>query len=260
MSYILENKDEYNRLEFQAKQSAYSIGDELRFLNLPSKAKILDAGCGSGVAFKHLSEVFALESIYACDRSELRLAQAKSSLPRHLESKVNFSNQDLNELDLTPDSLDAVISRYVYEYLEDPYKVSSEFYKVLKPGGVCYLVDFDGIVFNLYSSNIKLNEYLLKFKNELKEDYFVGRRLPDTLKKAGFKNIKWTAQVFSFQGESLEEEIWNMEQRLELALPRMTEMLKSETKAREFKDLYLQEMAVETNTLFYNKFITYGFK
>ena len=199
-----EKADEAARLEEQSQMSAYSMQEELKFLRVsPSQGtpfRMLDAGCGSGVLSRYLSEHFMGTSIDACDFLEHRIRQAKTlcQLPSH--HKIHFFTSALEQLSVPDESYDLVICRYVYEHLANHSKVTSEFFRVLKPGGTVYLIHFDGIIFNLYHQNKRLGRLISKFKANLGLDLFIGRKMPGLLCAAQFQEVQWTVEAISFQG------------------------------------------------------------
>lgn len=170
--YILEHESEADRLEKQAEQKHYSITDELKNIDLSNVKTFLDAGCGTGLLSRHIQEQNPLIKTFGIDQSELRIQQAKKLSPG-----TNFVNGNLEDLPFVDPSFDLVISRYVYEYLKDPIAVTKSLANALSPDGTLCLIDLDGIFYNIYSGNPKLDFLLSKVKNKLSEDFFVGRKL-----------------------------------------------------------------------------------
>lgn len=260
MAYILEKKEEASRLEAQALMAGYSIPEELRFLKVPSHAKILDAGCGSGVLTRYLAENYLNVTVEGCDGSEHRIAQAKTLCEGfQKQQQIHYYISPLEKL-ATASSYDLITCRYVYEHLTDHKKVTQEFFRALRPGGCAYLIDFDGIIYNLHHQNERLEMFLTRMKNGLGLDLYIGRKMPRLLMEAGFENVQWHAETIQFQGEDLENEHQLTLQRFTFALPAFEKLFGSLDEAVEFRDLYCSEMMKFGNSLFYTKFIAWGTK
>ena len=249
--YILEDTGEAERLESQCKQEAYSLKEEFGDLNLSNVKALLDAGCGTGTVSRFLHQQNPTMEIYACDQSEIRLAQAKDLNPKNF----NFFQSDIPNIDLKENSIDLVVNRYVFEYLPNPIEVCLEFKRILKPEGVVRIVDLDGVFFNIFSTNEKLQYYLQKIKNHAPIDLYVGRKIPSYLKQAGFRNIQWDATHHNFKGKELELERENNAQRIDFARTTGEKILGSKREYDKFKQLYLNEMMKKESVLFHSKFI-----
>lgn len=257
MNYAMEHIEEANRLEEQAKQESYDLKKEFRFLQIKPNQLVLDAGCGTGLVSRYLTSLGA--QMEACDQSEIRLQQAKNLTSLHGQL-INFFQSNLESQIKAPDNkYDGVVCRFVIEHLLSPQAAVNELYRVTKPQGEVYIVDLDGILFNLYTTNATLNKYLTQLKKEFKLDLFVGRKLPSMLGKAGFTNIKWDIDMMNFQGEELKREKENYRERFKFAFAAFAAIL-GEKNTHHFVQLYLEELDNPTNTLFYNKFIARGTK
>lgn len=258
MNYILEDSGEAKRLERQARQSAYSVEEELP--DLAADGRVLDAGCGTGVVARHACRHLRGRnmSIDACDRSEQRLEQARALSSEHPFDRISYFAGDVTHLPCENEYYDLVLNRFVLEHLVAPRAAVREFYRVLKPGGEVRIIDADGVLFNLFTTDERLNGYLDVLRRDLTIDMFVGRKIPNMLVKAGFEEVSWRIDVMRFSGDSLVEEKANYAQRFEFARPVIENILGSE--AATFTTSYLRELDRPGNVLFYNKFIVRGLK
>ncbi len=131
------NKDEYaNMYNHEEKFWWYKVLHELVLaftlkITKSKKAKILDAGCGTGRMMELMSPHGNIEGV---DFSEAAIAFAKK---RGLE---NVSVSNLNTCNLGSNLYDIIISLDVLYHvgIEDDQKVLQKFYHALKPGG--YLI------------------------------------------------------------------------------------------------------------------------
>ena len=260
--YVLDNPKEFKRLEDQVLQKAYSLEDELRHLDLRPGDRVLDAGCGSAVLSKFLIKKVPNITIDACDYSDLRIQQAQNLNTQ--SERITYHLSDLGSLPFAEGTFDVVISRYVFEYLKNPIEICHELKRVLRPGGIVYLIDLDGVFQNFWTANSRFNELLSLLEKKLDFDLFVGRKLPSILNQAGFKNISWDASIHLFnESEEIQKEIQNNFTRLVGAKEPFSKILGGEEVFDEFFHLYLEEMKkIETNgnVLFFNKFLAWGRK
>jgi ubiquinone/menaquinone biosynthesis C-methylase UbiE len=108
-------------------------------------AKVLDAGCGSGVPVtKYLSQF--------CEVTGVDFAEAQIELARRSVPGARFLCQDMTELDFQDNSFHAICSYYAIIHIprEEHLQLLQNFYRILKPNGLVLLcmgsVDIQGDV------------------------------------------------------------------------------------------------------------------
>lgn len=117
---------------------------------VPQGGKIIDLGCGIGGFSKQLKLLRPECDIYGVDFSEVAIKLNKDKI-----SNINFLHQDIEKGILFPDNFfDAVFIRHVLEYIDYPDKFIKEAIRVLKPGGLAYIVTMF-----LASRNPEYNNY-----------------------------------------------------------------------------------------------------
>ena len=258
MAYVLENQQESARLEKQATFNAYRLEHELRFLPIRHGDRILDAGCGTGLVARYLSNHFSGVSIDACDMSTERIASARLLSENALEKAISYFETPLEKIAAKDSSYDLITCRYVIEHLSNPMSVIHEFYRILKPGARVYLINFDGLFYNLYPMSEELQGYSKQLQEKAPFDLFAGRKIPNMLHSAGFKEVSWEIDVHSFKGKELEVELELNAERISFAIPLISQILGSEAAAYRFQKLFLSEMMKPGASLFYNKFLVTG--
>lgn len=97
---------------------------------LPSTAKVLDVGCGQGVALQHFVAAGMDATGIALGDADVVACQAKG---------FNVVEMDQSFLDFDDRQFDLVWSRHCLEHSIMPYFTISEMSRVLKPGGFCYV-------------------------------------------------------------------------------------------------------------------------
>lgn len=119
--------------EKRAKRVAKLLGDyfgkgKLRRLTL------LDIGASTGIIDNVLSKSF--KKVVGIDIDKKAIEFAKKNFKR---KNLIFEIGDAINLPFKNKSFDVVVCMHVYEHVPDQQKLFGEIYRVLKPGGVCYL-------------------------------------------------------------------------------------------------------------------------
>lgn len=93
----------------------------------------VDVGCSVGFFCKALSPWF--RQVIGLDIDDGAISIACNVSP----ANVDFRVADSMALPFQDGSVDLVVCNHVYEHVPDADRLFSEIYRVLKPGGVCYL-------------------------------------------------------------------------------------------------------------------------
>ena len=120
-AYTKERGGFDNLLEMEAFTSA-----------LPEKAKVLDAGSGTGIPVaRHL--VASGFEVVGIDLSKTMLSVAQKNVPG-----ATFRRMNMVDIDFPPESFDGVISTYAIIHVprEEHAGIFRSFHTILKPGGV----------------------------------------------------------------------------------------------------------------------------
>jgi SAM-dependent methyltransferase len=257
--YVLENPQEFQRLEEQSARPEYDFRADLPALILPPGARILDAGCGSGIVARYLAERYPDAHVTGFDRAGPRLAQAAAAA-RHLHN-LAFVEGDLVESsevsDLPPGAFAFVVCRFVLEHLSagECATVLARLHRSLAPGGVLCAIDVDGLFENLYPITERVRAGLAVLRGAAGFDLAVGRKLPRLLHDAGFVSIDWRAVVMGFGGANLPGEARRVEARLVQARPALAALFGDEVRLAGFIEDYLAALREPGAVLFYNRFV-----
>lgn len=134
LSYAAGRPQMYDRVsrEQKARRIIKTLGDffgkDLKNLTL------LDLGSSTGIIDNVLANKFKKVVGTDIDREAISFAK-KNFQKKNLEFKV----EDAMKLSFPDNNFDVVVCTHVYEHVPDQKQLFSEIYRVLKPGGVCYL-------------------------------------------------------------------------------------------------------------------------
>jgi len=272
MGYVLESIEEAERLEEQSGSPRYDYSKELADLILKPGDRALDAGCGTGIVSRYLAQKFLSSYIIGVDLSEDRIQFARKKAVRmnmecstvgrgkekgDVDQRLNFQCEDLTQLSFSDGYFNTMIFRYVLQHVQESKRlqVLNEAMRCLKPGGECYIVDYDGPFYNVFPREGLVDEVLNKLETQGPVDLRIGRKLPWMLTQVGLKDIHWRIETMEFQGDALGEEKHLISRRLDSMKHFLPEFLGSASQAERFTKDYLNCLSVPGVVLFYNKFI-----
>ncbi len=222
-------------------------------------ARILDAGCGSGVVTRYLGEQNPHAQVMGCDLSPDRIEMAKKAVGDL--RNVSFTNASIAQTTFAENNFDIVISRYVFQHLtpELAKQALAEFKRILKPKGKLFLIDGDGLFVNLYPQSATVANGIAKMSESKMVDFSVGRKLPSLMDSAGFSQLEWRLLTANHQGDSREDEVQLMRERFQAAHAQLSQIL-GDKGAREFAEAYLRDLGSSASTYFTETFVVKGTK
>ncbi|MFM9087182.1 MAG: methyltransferase domain-containing protein [Cyanobium sp.] len=112
------------------------------FDRLPPGSTVLDVGCGIGGSARILARDYGLD-VLAISISPGQIARARALTPPSLESRCRFAVMEALHLDLSDGTFDAVWSVEAYPHMPDKQRYVDELLRVLKPGGLLALADWN---------------------------------------------------------------------------------------------------------------------
>ena len=152
----------------------------------PTDARILEIGCGAGVATRKLSELPNVAHVTGTDLSPHFLARAREQ-SEHLDN-VTFTEADARSLDFENETFDVVVSHTVLCHVPEPEKALTEAFRVLKRGGQLVVFDGDYATMNVATGSFDpLQSCVDAVLDKFVHDVWFMRRLPKMVQAAGFK-------------------------------------------------------------------------
>ncbi len=166
-------------------------------LNIESRARILDAGCGYGIcAFDFVGQLDVAVDGVDFDSEKLSVAREIQSQLDSQDyfvkgSELTFTQGSLETLPFEDSRFDFAISSFVFQHLSDPQSCADELYRVTKPGGSVCLIDADDGLSLVYpqvsDAYSKLSDAFDAYQLSNGGDRQVGRKLATYLDGAGFE-------------------------------------------------------------------------
>jgi SAM-dependent methyltransferase len=162
---------------------------------------LLDCGCGPGSLTLGFAELLAPGQIVGTEIEGSHVALATQSAKQRDLSNVRFEVADIYALPFEDASFDTVFISAVLGNLREPVRGLREAYRVLKPGGVIGIKEFDHGGDLVYPSDpvvMKYDELYRRLRLEYGHDPHGGRKIGKLLLDAGFQDLKRSASYESY--------------------------------------------------------------
>ncbi len=132
----------------------------IRKLNIENDTKVLDVACGTGdVCFEILKHHSV--SVIGLDLSSNMINLANQKAGKKNQDNITFLQGDAENLPFDSHSVDYLTISYGFRNISNYDTALSEFYRVLKPGGILGILEFSkpksklfGSIFRLYFHHI----------------------------------------------------------------------------------------------------------
>lgn len=185
---------------------------------------LLDCGCGPGTITTGLAEAVAPGLTIGVDLAGEQIEFARADASQRGVANVRFEAQDVYALSYADETFDAVFAHALLNHLYDPVAALREMRRVLKPGGVIGVREPDFAGFLLAPTDPLIDgafDLYVRFRQDNGGDPYIGRRLREYVRRAGFVRTHGSA-AYEYWGT--EEETGYIVDVLlaELAGPRVT--------------------------------------
>jgi len=162
---------------------------------------VLDCGCGPGTITLGFAQLVAPGQVTGTEIEEAQVALARQNAAKRQITNAQFEAADLYKLPYADNTFDAVFISAVLGNLREPIRGVREAHRVLKPGGVLGIKEFDHGGDMLYPPDPLLGKYgelYIRLRKENGHDPLSGRKVGELLFSAGFEELKFSAVYESF--------------------------------------------------------------
>ena len=162
---------------------------------------VLDCGCGPGTITLGFAGLVAPGQVVGTEIEASHVAIARKNAANRNVPNAQFEVADIYELPFAGASFDAVFISAVLGNLREPIRGLREAYRVLKPGGVIGVKEFDHGGDLIYPTDPAIEKYgdlYLRLRREHGHDPETGRKLGSLLLEAGFSDLDWAGTYESF--------------------------------------------------------------
>jgi ubiquinone/menaquinone biosynthesis C-methylase UbiE len=169
--------------------------------HLKSGMSVLDCGCGPGTITLGFAEIVAPGQVIGTEIESSQVEIARQNALKATVSNVRFEVADIYDLPFEESSLDAIFISAVLGNLKDPVRGLSEANRVLKPGGVIGVKEFDhglDILYPVIPSVQNYNDLYLRLRRENGHDPEIGRKVGSYLDQAGFGDVRMSANYEAY--------------------------------------------------------------
>jgi ubiquinone/menaquinone biosynthesis C-methylase UbiE len=160
---------------------------------LPGKARILDAGCGTGEIASRLAELFPDASVLGVDVIDGHLEIARARFAR-FASRLSFERQRIFELKAAEKILDLAVCRHVLHSIPFAERVIAELARVTRRGGYLHFIPEDYGMLHFQRGTPDVRDFWYEAPATMGAatgtDLFVGRNADSILSRMGFDDIR----------------------------------------------------------------------
>ena len=165
----------------------------LERLRLPDARDVLDLGTGTGEAAGRIAKTWPSLKVTGLDMYEGHLDKARAAHPKDRYPNLTFHRGDARSLSWNEGTFGAVVVRHVLHALHDGDRVLREALRVLRPGGLLYVLaeDYMGILFDA-ESDASRYLYLDAAPGMLSQgtDLLHGRSAFRRMRATGFSDVR----------------------------------------------------------------------
>lgn len=179
--------DDYSTLEGYNPEADLGLGCGLptEFAKIKEGDTVIDLGSGAGNdAFVARRLTGEKGKVIGIDFTEAMIARAKENAEKLGLKNVEFRQGDIEDMPVTTNKADVIVSNCVLNLVPNKHKVFSEVYRVLKPGGHFSISDIvlDGPLPERWKEVAEL--YAGCVSGAIQRSEYLG-----IIEEAGFKNI-----------------------------------------------------------------------
>jgi ubiquinone/menaquinone biosynthesis C-methylase UbiE len=251
--------EEQDRLYAQARFLEPVVYDRI---DLYRQRNLLEVGCGVGAQSEILLRRFPDLKIQGIDISEAQVARARERLATDVQKgRVAFDAGDATRLPYPDQRFDGAFLCWFLEHVQKPVEILREIHRTLQPEAVIYCSEVMNATFFLHPYSPATLKFWFEFNDHqwtLGGDPFVGAKLANYLRAAGFRDIISVVKTFHYDNRSPQQRSEFFEYWTNLLLsgaPSLLEANKVTPEAVEEMKAELQALKNAQDAVFFYSFI-----
>lgn len=159
---------------------------------LPDRAHVLDAGCGTGEITMRVGEMLPHANVLGIDIIDAHLDAARRRTAS-LGGRMRFENRSIFELGLPDRAFDLVICRHVLQAIPHAERAIAELARVTRSGGWLHLIPEDYLMIHFERRRLDPDDLWSdgprRFGAATGTDMRIGRRAYGILRRLGLSEI-----------------------------------------------------------------------
>jgi ubiquinone/menaquinone biosynthesis C-methylase UbiE len=163
---------------------------------------VLDCGCGPGTVTVDIAQRLGEGTAVGVDLDESQIRLGRELARQRGCGNVSFEPGDVYRLPFADATFDAAFSHALFEHLSDPLRAMRELWRVLKPAAPAVVCTPDWGSF-LYSpatpALLTAVRTYCELQNRNGGDVYIGHKLLDYARQAGFERVRATARYENYQ-------------------------------------------------------------
>ena len=194
-----------DRLEFRGNDPVFveMREDYLDRMALETRKRVLDLGCGTGVATRAIAKRDVVSGeIVGIDLSEALIAAAQGfAADDGVAEQVTFRTGDCHALAEPDESFDAVITHTLISHVSDPAALIANAARVAAPGAPIAIFDGDYASMTFGAGEAAQNAGVVQgILDAFVANPFVMRQLPELLSQHGLEIVDFIPRVYAEAG------------------------------------------------------------
>lgn len=200
--YFFDSRDEFARLQLQARVWEPSAEAMLDQIGIAPGSSCADLGCGAmGILGPLARRAGPSGRVVGIDRDETHLTAARAYVEQEGLTNVELQQQDVTATGLPRGAFDLVHTRFVFPHVASPPALFGEMMALAKPGAVIAIEEPDQRSWNFYPPCPHWPRLIRLVEDTfaLRSDINFGRQTFAMLRQAGLTGVQVRAAVVALQ-------------------------------------------------------------
>jgi len=170
---------------------------------------VADLGCGLGFDVRRIAELVAPDGLaIGVDSSNVFLESAR--LMNKNANGIEFIRADIQRLPFENGYLHACKVDRTLQHIENPSSVIEEIFRTLRSGGTVACAEPDWDTYTIEHENAAMARRITQVGRERIRNPWIGRRLSDELRQAGFIDVKTQDMVLAASTFESSDKVFNI--------------------------------------------------